>query len=142
MVDSLIAFHLERYKGKGLSDHGERASHRAEDRRGGCKQWRDAAACRRQALPGNLGTHAYIPPVPGLAEAQPLTNIEALEPRPRSPVTFSFSAAGTPPLNLRRPAHSERRCLPDRPSYLASIFSVETSTLDALCLQNAPLQGP
>jgi len=27
----------------------------------------------------NLGTHAIIPPVPGLAEAQPLTNIEALE---------------------------------------------------------------
>jgi pyruvate/2-oxoglutarate dehydrogenase complex dihydrolipoamide dehydrogenase (E3) component len=27
----------------------------------------------------NLGTHATIPPVPGLAEAQPLTNIEALE---------------------------------------------------------------
>jgi pyruvate/2-oxoglutarate dehydrogenase complex dihydrolipoamide dehydrogenase (E3) component len=27
----------------------------------------------------NLGTHAIIPPVPGVAEAQPLTNIEALE---------------------------------------------------------------
>jgi len=27
----------------------------------------------------NLGTHATVPPVPGLAEAQPLMNIEALE---------------------------------------------------------------
>jgi len=27
----------------------------------------------------NLGTHASIPPVPGLAEAQPFTNIEALD---------------------------------------------------------------
>jgi pyruvate/2-oxoglutarate dehydrogenase complex dihydrolipoamide dehydrogenase (E3) component len=27
----------------------------------------------------NLGTHATLPPVPGLADAQPLTNIEALE---------------------------------------------------------------
>jgi pyruvate/2-oxoglutarate dehydrogenase complex dihydrolipoamide dehydrogenase (E3) component len=27
----------------------------------------------------NLGTHATLPPVPGLTEAQPLTNIEALE---------------------------------------------------------------
>jgi pyruvate/2-oxoglutarate dehydrogenase complex dihydrolipoamide dehydrogenase (E3) component len=37
----------------------------------------------RQLMAGklflNLGTHASIPPVPGLAEAQPLTNIEALE---------------------------------------------------------------
>ena len=27
----------------------------------------------------NLGTHATIPPIPGLADAQPLTNIELLE---------------------------------------------------------------
>src|SRR5258708_26478930 len=27
----------------------------------------------------NLGTHASIPPVPGLTESEPLTNIEALE---------------------------------------------------------------
>src|SRR5262249_45361827 len=27
----------------------------------------------------NLGTHATIPPIPGLAEARPLTNIELLE---------------------------------------------------------------
>src|SRR3546814_8321156 len=27
----------------------------------------------------NLGTHANVPPVPGLAAARPLTNIEALE---------------------------------------------------------------
>ena len=79
MVDGMIAIHLERYKASGaelimgaacfvapktvevrLNDGGTRV-----------------LAGDRVFL--NLGTHATIPPVPGLAEAQPLTNIELLE---------------------------------------------------------------
>ncbi|MPZ48649.1 MAG: mercuric reductase [Dehalococcoidia bacterium] len=79
MVDGLIAFHLERYAASGaelimgsarivapktvevsLSDGGARL-----------------LVAGKLFL--NLGTHASIPPVPGLAEAEPLTNIEALE---------------------------------------------------------------
>jgi pyruvate/2-oxoglutarate dehydrogenase complex dihydrolipoamide dehydrogenase (E3) component len=79
MVDGMIAIHLERYKASGaelimgaacfvapktvevrLNDGGTRV-----------------LASDRVFL--NLGTHATIPPVPGLADAQPLTNIELLE---------------------------------------------------------------
>jgi len=79
MVDGMIAIHLERYKASGadlimgaacfvapktvevrLNDGGTRV-----------------LAGDRVFL--NLGTHATIPPVPGLADAQPLTNIELLE---------------------------------------------------------------
>lgn len=79
MVEGLIAFHLERYQATGaelimgsarivapltievaLNDGGTRT-----------------LAARKLFL--NLGTHASMPPVPGLAEAKPLTNIELLE---------------------------------------------------------------
>lgn len=79
MVDSLVAFHLERYKASG-----------AELIMGSARvvapktveiSLNDGGTRRLIAdkLFLNLGTHASIPGVPGLAEAQPLTNIEALE---------------------------------------------------------------
>src|SRR5438094_6246156 len=79
MVDGLIAMHLDQYRASGaelimgtarflgpktvevrLNDGGRRT-----------------LAGERVFL--NLGTHAAIPPVPGLADARPLTNIELLE---------------------------------------------------------------
>lgn len=79
MVASLVAFHRERFAASGaelimgearlvgantldvaLNDGGKRRLVAAK-------------------LMLNLGTHAAIPDVPGLAEARPLTNIEALE---------------------------------------------------------------
>lgn len=79
MVEGLVAFHLERYEATGaelimgnarlvgsktievaLNDGGTRLLVAAK-------------------LFLNLGTHATIPPVPGLAETRPLTHIEALE---------------------------------------------------------------
>ena len=79
MVDGLIAMHLDQYKASGaelimgtgrfigpktievnLNDGGTRV-----------------LTGDRVAL--NVGTHATIPDIPGLAAAQPLTNVEALE---------------------------------------------------------------
>ena len=79
MVDDLVAFHLKQYHASGtelimgnarviapktvevaLNDGGTRV-----------------LIAGRLFL--NLGTHASIPPVPGLAEVQPLTNIGALD---------------------------------------------------------------
>src|SRR3989449_9954163 len=79
MVDGLIAMHLDQYRASGaelimgtarflgpktvevrLNDGGRRT-----------------LAGERVFL--NLGTHAAIPPIPGLADARPLTNIELLE---------------------------------------------------------------
>jgi pyruvate/2-oxoglutarate dehydrogenase complex dihydrolipoamide dehydrogenase (E3) component len=79
MVDGLVAFHLDRYKSTGaelimgtariaapltvevsLNDGGTRT-------------------LVAEKLFLNLGTRASVPPVPGLVEARPLTNIEALE---------------------------------------------------------------
>ena len=79
MVESLIGAHLDRYKASGaelvmgeakfigpetidvrLNDNGTRT-------------------ITGERIFLNLGTHASIPSVPGLAESQPLTNIELLE---------------------------------------------------------------
>lgn len=79
MVEGLVAFHLDRYRESGaelimgtahlvapltvevaMNDGGTRT-----------------LAAGKLFL--NLGTHASVPPVPGLAEAKPLTNIELLE---------------------------------------------------------------
>ena len=79
MVDGLIAFHLERYQASGAELIMGRARVVAPKtievalNHGGT----------RRLITGklflDLGTHAGIPPVSGLADAQPLTNIEALE---------------------------------------------------------------
>src|SRR6516225_5462018 len=79
MVDGMIAIHLERYKAGGVElimgsarfVAPKTVEVRLND--GGTL----VLAGDRVFL--NLGTHATIPPVPGLAEAQPLTNIELLE---------------------------------------------------------------
>jgi pyruvate/2-oxoglutarate dehydrogenase complex dihydrolipoamide dehydrogenase (E3) component len=79
MVEALVAIHVKKYKSTGaelvmgqarftgpktlavrLNDGGERT-----------------ITAERIFL--NLGTHAAIPPVPGLQEAAPMTNIEVLE---------------------------------------------------------------
>jgi pyruvate/2-oxoglutarate dehydrogenase complex dihydrolipoamide dehydrogenase (E3) component len=79
MVDGLIAFHLERYKASGaeliMGDArlvGPKTIEVALNE-GGSRR------LSAEKLFLNLGTHASIPLVPGLAEAEPLTHIEALE---------------------------------------------------------------
>lgn len=79
MVDSLVAFHLERYKASGadlIMGSARIVAPKTVDialNDGGMRR----LVTDKFFL--NLGTHASIPTVPGLAEAQPLTNIEALE---------------------------------------------------------------
>ena len=79
MVDTLVAIHQKKYKDTG-----------AELLMGEAK-FADAKTLRVQLNEGgvraitgdriflNLGTHASIPPIPGLRECDPLTHIEALE---------------------------------------------------------------
>jgi pyruvate/2-oxoglutarate dehydrogenase complex dihydrolipoamide dehydrogenase (E3) component len=79
MVEGLIALHLEKYKasgaelimGAGRFQAAKTLEVRLND--GGTR----LLTGDRVFL--NLGTHATIPPVPGLADARPLTNIELLE---------------------------------------------------------------
>ena len=79
MVEGLIVMHLDRYKASGtelvMGEAKFTASKRLDVRLndGGTR----TLAGERIFL--NLGTHASIPPVPGLAQSQPLTNIEILE---------------------------------------------------------------
>ena len=79
MVDGLIAFHLERYQTTGaeliMGDARLVAPKTIEIalNNGGTRR------LVAEKLFLNLGTHANIPPIPGLAEAAPLTNIETLE---------------------------------------------------------------
>jgi pyruvate/2-oxoglutarate dehydrogenase complex dihydrolipoamide dehydrogenase (E3) component len=79
MVEGLIAMHLDRYKATGadlVMGEAKFTGRNAVDVRlnvGGVR----TLIGERIFL--NLGTHAAIPPVPGLSESGPLTNIEALE---------------------------------------------------------------
>jgi pyruvate/2-oxoglutarate dehydrogenase complex dihydrolipoamide dehydrogenase (E3) component len=79
MVEGLIAMHLDRYKATGaelvMGDARFTGSNTLEVRlnEGGTR----TLAGERIFL--NLGTHGSIPSVPGLAQSEPLTNIEALE---------------------------------------------------------------
>jgi pyruvate/2-oxoglutarate dehydrogenase complex dihydrolipoamide dehydrogenase (E3) component len=79
MVDDLIAAHLERYKATGaelvMGEARFIGPKTIEVRlnEGGMR----TLAAQRIFL--NLGTHASIPSVPGLAESEPLTHIGALE---------------------------------------------------------------
>jgi pyruvate/2-oxoglutarate dehydrogenase complex dihydrolipoamide dehydrogenase (E3) component len=79
MVKSLVEFHLERYAESGAElVLGEAAmtGTRTVDvtlREGGTRR----LVAERLFL--NLGTRAALPAVPGLADAQPMTNIELLE---------------------------------------------------------------
>jgi pyruvate/2-oxoglutarate dehydrogenase complex dihydrolipoamide dehydrogenase (E3) component len=79
MVEGLIAMHLDRYKasgaelimGAGRFVEAKTLEVRLND--GGTR----VLAGERVFL--NLGTHASIPPIPGLTDAGPLTHIEVLE---------------------------------------------------------------
>src|ERR1700675_5007715 len=79
MVEGLIATNLDRYKASGtelVMGEAKFSGSKTLDVRlndGGVRTLTGA----RIFL--NLGTHASIPSVPGLAEAEPLTNIEILE---------------------------------------------------------------
>jgi pyruvate/2-oxoglutarate dehydrogenase complex dihydrolipoamide dehydrogenase (E3) component len=79
MVEGLIAMHLEKYKASGaelIMGSARFVAPKTLEVRlndGGTS----VLAGDRIFL--NVGTHATIPPIPGLAEAGPLTNIELLE---------------------------------------------------------------
>jgi pyruvate/2-oxoglutarate dehydrogenase complex dihydrolipoamide dehydrogenase (E3) component len=79
MVDGLIAMHLDQYKASGaelIMGTGRLIAPKTIEvnlNDGGTR----VLAGDRVAL--NLGTHATIPDIPGLAAAKPLTNVEALE---------------------------------------------------------------
>jgi pyruvate/2-oxoglutarate dehydrogenase complex dihydrolipoamide dehydrogenase (E3) component len=79
MVDGLVAMHLEQYRASGTelimgaARFVEPKTLEVHLNDGGTR----TVAGERVFL--NLGTHATIPPVPGLADAGPLTNIELLE---------------------------------------------------------------
>jgi pyruvate/2-oxoglutarate dehydrogenase complex dihydrolipoamide dehydrogenase (E3) component len=79
MVDGLIAMHLDRYKASGaelIMGTGRFIAPKTIEVKlndGGTR----VLTGDRVAL--NLGTHATIPDIPGLAAAAPLTNVEALE---------------------------------------------------------------
>ena len=79
MVDGLIALHLSEYKARGaelIMGTGRFIAPKTIEvslNDGGTR----VLTGDRVAL--NLGTHATIPDIPGLAAAQPLTNVEALE---------------------------------------------------------------
>src|SRR5258707_2174865 len=79
MVEGLIAMHLDRYKASGaelVMGEAKFTGSKALDVRlndGG------AGTVTGKRIFLNLGPHASIPSVPGLAESEPLTNIEVLE---------------------------------------------------------------
>lgn len=79
MVDGLIAFHLERYKATGAELVMGTACLVAPKTIDVALNEGGTRRLVAEKLFLNLGTHASIPPIPGLAEAEPLTNIEALE---------------------------------------------------------------
>jgi pyruvate/2-oxoglutarate dehydrogenase complex dihydrolipoamide dehydrogenase (E3) component len=79
MVDGLVSVHLERYEASGaelIMGSARLIAPKTIDVTLNSGGQRLLYAGR---LFLNLGTHATIPPVPGLIEARPLTNIEALE---------------------------------------------------------------
>jgi pyruvate/2-oxoglutarate dehydrogenase complex dihydrolipoamide dehydrogenase (E3) component len=79
MVDGLIAMHLDNYKASGaelIMGNGRFIAPKTIEvslNDGGTR----ILTSDRLAL--NLGTHATIPDIPGLAAAAPMTNVEALE---------------------------------------------------------------
>jgi pyruvate/2-oxoglutarate dehydrogenase complex dihydrolipoamide dehydrogenase (E3) component len=79
MVEGLLAMHLDRYKASGtelIMGAGRFVAPKTLEVRlnaGGTR----VLAGERVFL--NVGTHATIPTIPGLSDAQPLTNIEILE---------------------------------------------------------------
>lgn len=79
MVTGLIAFHQDRYKATGAELIMGNARIVAPLTIEVALNGGGVRTLAADKLFLNLGTHASIPPVPGLAEAKPLTNIELLE---------------------------------------------------------------
>jgi pyruvate/2-oxoglutarate dehydrogenase complex dihydrolipoamide dehydrogenase (E3) component len=79
MVESLIAIHLERYQASGAElVMGEAKFNDPRTLHVRLNAGGDRTLTGERIFV-NLGTHASIPSVPGLAESKPLTNIEILE---------------------------------------------------------------
>src|SRR5439155_13594449 len=79
MVDGLIADHLKRYEASGAELIMGNARVVAPKRVEVVLNQGGTRLLSAGKLFLNLGTRPSIPPVPGMAEAQPLTNIEALD---------------------------------------------------------------
>jgi pyruvate/2-oxoglutarate dehydrogenase complex dihydrolipoamide dehydrogenase (E3) component len=79
MVEGMIALHLQRYKAGGAELIMGSASFTAPKTVEVRLNDGGARVLTGDRVFLNLGTHAVIPPVPGLADARPLTNIELLE---------------------------------------------------------------
>ncbi|MGA9865290.1 MAG: mercuric reductase [Acetobacteraceae bacterium] len=79
MVDGLIALHQELYKASGAQLIMGQARLIGPKTVGVVLNEGGETTITTDRLFLNLGTHATIPDVPGLAAAEPLTNIEALE---------------------------------------------------------------
>jgi pyruvate/2-oxoglutarate dehydrogenase complex dihydrolipoamide dehydrogenase (E3) component len=79
MVDGLIALHLDLFKSSGAELIMGEARLTGDRRLDVTLNDGGAVTLTADKLFLNLGTHAAIPEVPGLAEAEPLTHIEALE---------------------------------------------------------------
>ncbi len=79
MVEDLIAMHLARYKATGAELVMGEAKFRSSKTLDVRLNDGGARTLTGERIFLNLGTHASIPSVPGLAESQPLTNIEILE---------------------------------------------------------------
>src|SRR5262249_25409172 len=79
MVEGLVALHLDLYQKSGtelIMGDGRFVAPKTLEvrlRDGGTR------VLKGQRVFLNLGTHATIPPTPGLADARPMTNIELLE---------------------------------------------------------------
>src|SRR5437879_2469421 len=79
MVTGLVEVHLDLYK-KSWSGarHGLRTLYWSQNHRGYRCRWPHTPSSR-EAVVINTGTRATIGPIPGLAEANPMTHIEALD---------------------------------------------------------------
>ncbi len=79
MVDGLIAMHLDQYRASGAELIMGAARFVGPKTLEVRLNEGSTRTVEGERLFLNLGTHATIPPVPGLADARPLTNIELLE---------------------------------------------------------------
>jgi pyruvate/2-oxoglutarate dehydrogenase complex dihydrolipoamide dehydrogenase (E3) component len=79
MVEGLIAMHLERYKASGAELAMGEARFTGSKTLDVLMNDGGSRTLMGERIFLNLGTHASIPSVPGLAESVPVTNIELLE---------------------------------------------------------------
>ena len=77
MVEALTEVHRNRFKTSGAELVLRGSIHGAEDVAGDIERGRRPAASWRARIPGH-GHSRSLPPVPGLADARPLTHVEAL----------------------------------------------------------------